>query len=109
MQVSRRHVPPPLRPPAPPNHWLTCNGFPVILLPQTEPHYCATADVYLRMTSACQLQDSADNLAQCWVRKGALAPAQTQAAAEPGPIVGKLPIKCETALYTVNLCVDIDL
>lgn len=62
MQVSARSLLP--------NHWLTCNGFPVILLPQTEPHYCATADVYLQMTSACQLQDSVDNLALCWVRPG---------------------------------------
>lgn len=40
---------------------------------------------------------------------GVLAPAQTQAAAEPGPNVEKLLIKCEIALYTLNLCVDVDL
>ncbi len=53
-----------------PNHRLMRNGFPVILLPQTELHYCATADVYLQMTSAHQLQVPEANSALCWVRAG---------------------------------------
>lgn len=49
---------------------LMCNGFPVILLRWTELHYSATADVYLQMTSAYQLQVSEANLALCWVIPG---------------------------------------